>query len=416
MKKTILLTNIKKLYGYYDHTPAIKKGVLMNDVSVMENAWLLIENGIIISAGTMPADNQSIQNADEIVDCSGRMVFPGFCDSHTHSVFAEWRQSEFIMKLKGKSYEEIARNGGGILNSAKKLQRASEDDLFEMARQNLYRMAMSGTTSFEIKTGYGLTPDAELKMIRVINRLKNETPFHIKSTLLAAHAVPEEYKHCPDDYVDVIINEILPAAAENHKVDFIDVFCEKGFFSPDQTDKILEAANSWNLPAKIHVNQFHSTGGINVAVKHNALSVDHLEVMTPEDIEVLSQSKTIATVLPLCSLFLKIPFSPVKQLIEKDIPLAIATDFNPGSAPSGNMLLAFSIACIYYDILPEVVLNATTINGSYAMQSHALTGCFSPGKRADLWISTPLNDLADLAYKMGHPLVWKVMAGGLWIR
>ncbi|GIV41349.1 MAG: hypothetical protein KatS3mg034_0659 [Vicingaceae bacterium] len=180
---------------------------------------------------------------------------------------------------------------------------------------------------------------------------------------------------------------------KNHKVDFIDVFCEKGFFSPAQTDKILEAANNWKLPAKIHVNQFHSTGGINVAVKHNALSVDHLEVMTPEDIEVLSQSKTIATVLPLCSLFLKIPFSPVKQLIEKDIPLAIATDFNPGSAPSGNMLLAFSIACIYYNILPEVVLNATTINGSYAMQSHALTGCFSPGKRADLWISTPLNDL-----------------------
>ncbi|WP_431293283.1 imidazolonepropionase [Pedobacter sp. P26] len=377
----MLITNIKGLVGIHPKDKLVLRGSELDDLPVIENAWLLIEDDLIKDFGEMGSIPSQISNLPSQISAKGRYVFPSWCDSHTHIVFAATREEEFAMKIQGKSYEEIAAAGGGILNSANKLQKATEDELFESASIRLKQMILQGTGAVEIKSGYGLTTASEIKMLRVISRLKNHFPIPIKATFLAAHAFPAEFKNDHHGYINLIINEMLPRIAEENLADYIDAFCEKGFFSVGETDQILKAGAKYGLKPKIHANQLSVSGAIEVAVKNNAISVDHLEESNKETIDTLRNADTIVTLLPSCSFYLGIPFADAKSFIKADLPVALATDYNPGSTPSGNMNFVVSLGCIKMKMFPEQAINAATLNGAAAMEISESYGSVALGKK-----------------------------------
>lgn len=408
-----LFTNIKELIGV-EKTPREKvSGAAMKELSTIKNAYLLIENGIISDFGDM----QDLSAADiaetaQITDASKMMILPAWCDSHTHIVYAGNREQEFVDRINGLTYEEIANRGGGILNSAKKLQQTDENELFEQSAQRLEEVMRLGTGAVEIKSGYGLTTDAELKMLRVIQRLKATYPVTIKSTFLGAHAIPQEYKNKREDYIKLLTGEMLPLIAYQNLADYIDVFCETGYFTVAETLQIMEAGAKYGLKSKIHVNQFTAIGGVKAAVDFGALSVDHLEVMNPEDIEALKNSRTMPVALPSCSYFLSIPYTPARQLIDSGLPLALATDYNPGSTPSGNMNFVVSTACIKMKMTPEEAINAATLNGAYAMELSKAHGSICKGKTANLIFTKDIPSYGYLPYAFGSNHIDKVMLQG----
>lgn len=412
MNKCII--NIKTLFQNYDKTVSMVKGQEMKSLPSVNNAFILIEDNTIKEVGVMNSSNKSQKREDdcEIIDATDRFVFPAWCDSHTHLVFAESREHEFVAQIKGLSYEEIAKRGGGILNSAKKLQQMSEDDLFEKALSRVYEIIGYGTGAAEIKSGYGLTFDDEIKMLRVIKRLKDSTPLTIKSTFLGAHAVPQEYKGKQKEYVRLVIDEMLPKVADGKLADYVDVFCDKGFFSVEETSEILEAAAKYGLKPKIHANQLDFSGGVQVGVKYNAISVDHLEKTGEDEIEVLKNSNTMPTLLPNVSFYLGIPYAPARKMIDSGLPVVLASDYNPGSSPSGNMQFVVSLACIKYKMLPEEAINAATINGAKSMELENILGSITPGKIANLFITKPISSLAFFPYSFGENKVETVILNG----
>ncbi|WP_293310735.1 imidazolonepropionase [Pedobacter sp. UBA5917] len=408
----MLIINIKGLVGLHPKDKLVLRGNELGNLPVLENAWLLIEDGLIKDFGEMSSIPSQISNLPSQVSAEGRYVFPSWCDSHTHIVFAASREEEFAMKIQGKSYEEIAAAGGGILNSANKLRKASEDELFESAAVRLKQMILQGTGAVEIKSGYGLTTESEIKMLRVIRRLKDHFPIPIKATFLAAHAFPAEFKNDHQGYIDLIINEMLPVIAKENLADYIDVFCEKGFFSVEETDQILKAGAKYGLKPKIHANQLSVSGAIEVAVANNAISVDHLEESNEETIETLKNADTIVTLLPSCSFYLGIPFANAKSFINAGLPVALATDYNPGSTPSGNMNFVVSLGCIKMKMFPEQAINAATLNGAAAMEISVDYGSIAVGKKANLFITKPMPSIAYLPYSFGENMVDRVILNG----
>ena len=408
MKK--LLFNIKGLLQTDEGPTTVKKGKAMQELPRINKAWLLIEDGKIADMGKMQ-DLPEIKDAER-TDLSGRYVLPSWVDSHTHLVYASDREDEFIDRLKGKSYQEIAAKGGGILNSAKKVQQADEDDLYNSARRRLIDLMKLGTGAIEIKSGYGLTTDAELKMLRVIRRLKEEFPIPIKATFMGAHAVPAEYKDDKDAYLDLVVQEMLPLVAEEQLADYVDIFCEEGFFDLADTKKVLLAAEKYRLRSKIHVNQFNSFGGVKLATEHQALSVDHLEELSTNDIEALKEGRTLPVALPGCSFFLGIPYTPARRLIDNDLPLILASDMNPGSAPSGNMNLVNALACIKMKMLPDEVINASTINAAHAMEVDDQVGSIAKGKNANLIITKDIPSYGYMPYAFGTNCIETVLING----
>lgn len=409
----LLIKNIKGLAGIYDQSPDFLSGKEMAMLPMLKNAFLAIEDGKIAGYGPM-IEWEGIRdwNNLQIIDADGKYVLPAWCDSHTHLVFAGSREGEFVDRIHGLTYAEIAAKGGGILNSAKKLADTSEDELFESASKRLNEVMRMGTGAIEIKSGYGLSFEAELKMLRVVKRLKESSPVTIKATLLAAHAVPAAYKERKSDYIDLIINEIMPAVSDEKLADFVDVFCETNYFTVAETDRILEAGAKYGLMPKIHVNQFTAIGGIEVGVKHRALSVDHLEVMNDEDFEVLKGSRTMPTSLPSCSFFLGIPYTPARKIIDSGLPLALASDYNPGSTPSGNMPFVVSLGCIKMKMTPEEAINAATLNTAYAMGVQRELGSIEIGKTANVIITEPMSSIAFLPYSFGSKLLETVIING----
>mgnify|MGYP006075907661 FL=1 len=385
----------------------------MSKLSTIKDAFVEYENGIITSFGSM-SDWNGIEdwNNTEIIDAEGGMVFPSYCDSHTHLVFAASREGEFVDRINGLSYEEIANRGGGILNSAEKLQNATEDELYESAFSRLNNLIQMGTGAIEIKSGYGLTLDAELKMLRIIKRLKENTEVSIKATFLGAHALPKEYKDNKEGYMNLVIEEMLPQVAEEKLADYVDIFCEKGYFTVEDTTRLLEAASKFGIQAKTHVNQFNSIGGVEASVKLGALSVDHLEQMEEKDFEALKNSNCMPTILPSCSFFLGIPYGPAVMMMEKGLPVALATDYNPGSTPSGNMNFVSSLGCIQMKMTPEQVINSTTINTAYAMGLEKELGSICIGKKANLFITKEISSYSYLPYSFGENVIEKVVLNG----
>lgn len=408
----MLITNIKALVGIHPKEKEVLRGSEMANLPVLENAWLLLEDGLIKDFGSMSELGAMGKEQGVTLNAEGKFVFPSWCDSHTHLVFAASREEEFVMKIEGKTYEEIAAKGGGILNSASKLAEAAEDMLFESASVRLRDMIKQGTGAIEIKSGYGLTVESELKMLRVIKRLKNAFPIPIKATLLAAHTYPQEYKNDHQGYINLIINKILPTVAEEKLADYIDVFCERGFFSVEETAQILSAAAKYNLKPKIHANQLSVSGGVQVGVKHSAISVDHLEETDENVLSCLADSTTIATLLPSCSFYLNIPFANARGLMNTNAIVALATDYNPGSTPSGNMNFVVSLACIKLKMMPEEAINAATLNGAAAMELSAEMGSIAKGKRANLFITREMPSLAYLPYSFGQTQVETVILNG----
>lgn len=409
----IIIKNIKELVQVLDAEVRVLKGEQMSKLSTLKDAWLAIENDLILAYGKMEEFPEITDwNELEVIDATGKMVFPSWCDSHTHIVFAKSREEEFVDRINGLTYQEIAAKGGGILNSAKKLQFASEDELYEGALKRINEIKQTGTGAVEIKSGYGLTVDAELKMLRVIKRLKENCDITIKANFLGAHALPVEFKENRRGYIDLIINEMLPKIKEEGLADFIDVFCETNYYTPEEADEIINAGKGIGLIPKFHTNQFTSIGGIQVGVKNQALSVDHLEVMTEQDIDDLAKSEVMPTLLPSCSFFLSIPYAPAKQLIEKGLPICLATDFNPGSTPSGNMNFVLSLACINMKLTPEQAINATTINAAYAMGLEKTHGSISVGKKANIFITNEINSYAFLPYYFGHNQIEEIIIEG----
>ena len=408
----ILIKNIRSLLGLYENAPSLLAGKAMSELPAIENAWLAIENGIVADYGTM-ADWPGISDwrGLEVIEADGRMVLPAWCDSHTHTVYAGSRVSEFVDRIHGLTYEQIAARGGGILNSAALLAITEEEVLVESALKRLNEMQAMGTGAVEIKSGYGLTIESELKMLRVIDRLKSLSPLTIKATFLGAHAIPKEFKGNPDAYVDHLINDMIPEIAAQRIAEFMDVFCEENYFSVAQTERILEAGVKHGLRPKTHVNQFNAIGGVAASVKYNALSVDHLEVMTDDDLAALQGTGTMPVALPGCSLFIKIPYTPARKIIDAGLPLALATDYNPGSAPSGNMNLVNSLACIYMGMTPNEVINASTLNGAYAMGLEKSHGTITIGKKANLIITEPLSETGEMMYSFGRNTVERVILG-----
>lgn len=405
----MLVKNIGKLYQVNRGNKAMVAGKEMAHVPSIENAFLLVDGEKIAEFGPM---DSCPHYEGEIIDAQGGSVFPSFCDSHTHLVFADTREEEFEDRIRGLSYEEIATRGGGILNSANKLQKMDEGELYSRAAERLERLIGYGTGAIEIKSGYGLTPEAELKMLRVARRLGENYPVEIRTNFLAAHAFPKEFKENHQGYLDQIINEMLPAVAEENLADFIDVFCERGYFSNDETDQLLAAGKRIGLRPKIHVNQFSISGGIAVALKHDALSVDHLEVLSDEEIELLKDSNCMPTMLPSCSFFIKIPFGPARKVIDAGLPLALASDFNPGSTPSGRMSFVMSLGCIHQNMLPAEALNATTLNTAYAMGVQEQMGSIDKGKFASFFITKPIKGLSYIPYSFGDDPVQQVILKG----
>ncbi len=405
-----LLINIKELLQVRP-TPIDKvSGTDMATLPAIQNAFLLIENNLISDFGKME-DLPKIPEA-QIIDATGKTVLPAWCDSHTHIVYAGNRVQEFVDRINGLSYEEIANRGGGILNSAKKLNETSEEEIYEQSKERLEEVMKQGSGAVEIKSGYGLTVEGELKMLRVIKKLKENYPVAIKATFLGAHAFPKEFKENHSGYIDVIVNEMLPKIAAENLADYIDAFLETGYFSVEETERIMEAGKKYGLPAKIHVNQFTAINGIEACVKHNALSVDHLEIVTDEDIEILKNSDTMPVALPSCSYFISIPYTPARKMLEAGLPLALATDFNPGTTPSGNMNFVVATACIKMKMTPEEAINAATINGAYAMGLSETHGSITKGKRANLIITKPITSFYQLPYAFGTNLIEQVIIEG----
>lgn len=412
--KSILITNIKRLYGITRTGVLKKSGSEMSEFASIEQAWLYIENGMIRSFGSHAADQDQLASVscDEVIDATGKYVLPSFVDSHTHLVFAATREEEFVMRIKGKSYEEIAIAGGGILNSAKKLQAMSEDELYESAWQRLNEVIRQGTGAIEIKSGYGLTVKDELKILRVIQRLKKVSPIAIRATFLGAHAVPAEYKQNRNAYIDLVVNEMLPQVAAEKLADYCDVFCDQGFFTVEETDRILQAAASYGLKAKIHGNELGYTGGVQVAVKNNALSVDHLEYTGDAEIACFKQGDTMPVGLPNCSFFLGIPYAPGRKMIDAGLPFCLASDYNPGSSPNGRMSFVVSLACTQMKLTPEEAFNAATINGAYAIELSDTHGSIAAGKVGNVIITHPVPSLAFLPYHFGSDSIDAVVVNG----
>jgi len=407
---TTLIINIKELLQVENVPKKMVCGKEMKILPTIKNAFLLIENTIIKDFGKM--ENLPKINAEKIIDAKEKTVLPTWCDSHSHIVYAGNREQEFIDRINGLSYEEIANNGGGILNSALKLQQTSEQELYKQSAKRIEEVMKLGTGAVEIKSGYGLTKEAELKMLRVIKRLNENYPITIKSTFLAAHALPSEFKNNKSEYLDKVIKEILPFVAKEKLADYIDVFCETGYFSIDDTDRLLKAGAKYGLIPKIHVNQFTAIGGVQVGVKYKALSVDHLELMRDEDIEILKNTGTMPVALPSCSYFLSIPYTPARKIIDAELPLALATDYNPGSTPSGNMNFVISTACIKMKMTPEEALNAATINGAYAMGLEKTHGSICKGKKANFIITREIPSYGFIPYSFGNNHIDKVFMEG----
>ena len=407
----ILIKNIKGLVQAGENFPVMKQGKEMADLPIIENAFLALEDGVVVEYGSMEEWGGIADWRDlEIIDAEGKFVLPAFCDAHTHTVFAKSREEEFVDRIHGLSYEEIALRGGGILNSAARLQDMSEDELYEKALKRVELLKSYGTGALEIKSGYGLTVDAELKMLRVIKRLKESAGIAIKATFLGAHAFPKEFKENHRGYIDLIINEMLPKIGEEGLADYIDAFCERNYFSVEEMAEILEAGAKYNLIPKVHVNQFSALGGIKKAVDMGALSVDHLEEITDEDIEALKGSKTMPTILPSCSHFLSIPFGNARKMIEAGLPVALASDFNPGSTPSGNLQFVFSLACVKMKMTPEEAVNALTINSAYAMGLSETHGTISLGKKTPIIITKEIPSLAYIPYAFGDNHIKRVIS------
>jgi imidazolonepropionase len=401
-----LIVNIAKLYlGSDSKSPLIAHKLA--EVNIIENAWLLIVHGRIADWGTM---ENCPDRADETIDAAGGYLLPAFVDSHTHLVFAAPREQDFVQRIQGMSYQEIAQKGGGILNSARRLSTCSEEQLLEDAFARLQEVISYGTGAIEIKSGYGLSVESELKMLRVIRRLKEISPIPIKASFLGAHAMPMEYKENRNAYIHQILDEMLPRIADEDLADYIDVFCEKGFYSTEETDLILNVGAKFGLKPKIHCNQFNSMGGIETAIKYNAVSVDHLEVLNDEEIAALANSKTIATLLPTAPFFLNDDhFPPARKLVESKVAIALASDFNPGTSPSGNMQFVLSLACIKLRLTPEEAFNAATINAAYALEMEGELGSISKGKKANLMITAPMPSLAFMPYYFGANLVKRMI-------
>ncbi|MCF6296088.1 MAG: imidazolonepropionase [Flavobacteriaceae bacterium] len=407
---SILITNIRELLQVRDSSISKVSGKEMKYLPTIKNAYVLIKDDIITDFGSMN-DCQNIF-AEQTIDATGKLVLPTWCDSHTHIVYAGNREQEFVDRINGLSYEEIANRGGGILNSAKTLQNTSEDDLYKQSIKRVKEVMQLGTGAIEIKSGYGLTVEAELKMLRVIKRIKRDFPIEVKATFLGAHALPSLYKDNKEGYINLITEEMLPKIANEQLADYIDVFCEKGYFSLDDTDKILSAGKEYGLIPKIHVNQFNTFGGVALGAIHNALSVDHLEELNNDDIVALQVSNTMPVALPSCSYFLSIPYTPARQLIDAGLPLALATDYNPGSSPSGNMNFVVSTACIKMKMTPEEAINAATINGAYAMGISNMYGSISKEKKANLIITKEVPSYNYLPYAFGDNHIDKVIING----
>lgn len=406
----ILLINIKELLQVRPEATKKLSGEEMKNLPTIKNAWLYIEKGIIKDYG--PMNQLKSHEGFKTMDCKGKIVLPAWCDSHTHLVFAGNREQEFVDRINGLSYQEIAERGGGILNSAKKLQETSEQSLFKQSEERLLDIMRMGTGAVEIKSGYGLTTEAELKMLRVAKKLKEKYPISIKTTFLGAHAVPAEFREDKKAYMDLLIDEMLPKVAEENLAEYVDIFCEKGYFTVEEMERLLTAAKKYNLIPKVHVNQFNSIGGIQAAVKHDALSVDHLEVMKEEDIEALKNTKTMPVALPSCSFFIGIPYAPGRKIIDSGLPLALASDYNPGTTPSGNMNFVVATACIKMKLTPEEAINAATINGAYAMGLSDSVGSITPGKKANLIITKKIPSYHYLPYAFGNNLIDSVILNG----
>jgi len=407
---SLLIKNIKKLIQCRtDKTPFVS-GKDMSFVPSIDDAFLLIKNGKINDFGKMQELKKI--NTDQVIDAKDRMVLPSWCDSHTHIVFSGNRSKEFIDRIKGLSYEEIAARGGGILNSVKLLQNTSKEDLYNQSKMRINSVIRQGTGAIEIKSGYGLSFESELKMLQVIKQIKDSSKMQVKSTFLGAHAYPNEFRGNKDGYIDLVLNKMLPAFKKKNLIDFIDVFCEKGYFSPEDTERIIKEGLKYDIRSKIHVNQFNVLGGIKIAVENNALSVDHLEVLQDDDIKTLSKGSTMPVVLPTCSYFLGIDYAPARKLIDAGLPLAIASDFNPGSSPSGNMNFVISTACTKMKLTTEEAINAATINGAYAMGLENKVGSISRDKIANLIITNKINSIDDIPYNFGGNQVYKIILEG----
>lgn len=405
-----LITNIKELLQVRSGDIEKVSGAEMKILPTIKNAFLLLNDDIISDYGEM--QNLPKINPDIIIDATGKIVLPAWCDSHSHLVYAENREDEFVDRINGLSYEEIANKGGGILNSAKKLQNASEKELYQQASERIEEIMTLGTGSVEIKSGYGLTVASELKILRVIKKLANEYPIQIKATFLGAHAFPEEFRENKEKYVDLICDEMIPEVAKENLAEFVDVFCETGYFNVSQTNRILKRAKQFDLIPKIHVNQFTSIGGIQIGVDNMALSVDHLEILTKEDLNSLKGSNTMPVALPACSYFLSIPYTPAREIIDNGLPLALASDFNPGSSPSGNMNFVVATACIKMKMTPEEAINAATLNGAYAMNISKTHGSIARGKKASLIITKKIPSYNYIPYAFGSNLVETVIIDG----
>ena len=406
-----LISNIKQLVGVRKESKLLK-GKELSVLPCIDNAYLIIEDGVIVEFGEMKNIKHQTSNFKQTIDASSQFILPCWCDSHTHLVFAASREEEFVDKIKGMSYEEIAAKGGGILNSAKKLNAMSEDDLFDISWRRLYEVIKLGTGAIEIKSGYGLSVEGELKMLRVIKRLKEVSQIPIKATFLGAHTYPLEYREDHKGYIDIIINEMLPVIAKEKLADYIDVFCENGFFSPEETETICKAGMRQGLKAKIHANQLNFSGGVETGIKLNAVSVDHLETVNGDIINKLANSQTIGTLLPTAAFFLRMLFQPARQMIDAGCAIALASDYNPGSSPSGNMNLVVAMSCTGMKMLPEEAINAATLNGAFAMELQNEAGSITVGKKANLIFTKPIPSLAYLPYAFGLDHIDKVMING----
>ncbi|MEK6492732.1 imidazolonepropionase [Myroides odoratimimus] len=407
----ILIKNIKEILQVRNESIEKVSGADMAILPKLDNAYLIIEHELIADYGTMDTCPKESE-MDQVIDATGKTILPTWVDSHTHLVYAGNRELEFVDRINGLSYEEIFNRGGGILNSAKKLQETSEEDLYEQSRKRLEEVISQGTGAVEIKSGYGLTVEAELKMLRVIKKLKENYPIAIKATFLGAHAFPTEYKDNHQGYIDLIVNEMIPAIAKENLAEYVDAFLETGYFSCEETERIIKAGQEHGLIAKVHVNQFTAIGGIETCVKNGALSVDHLEIVTDEDIEILKGSKTMPVALPTCSFFISIPYTPARKMLEAGLPLALASDSNPGTTPSGNMNFVVATACIKMKMTPEEAINAATINGAYAMGVEKEYGSITKGKKASLIITKPLNSFYELPYAFGSNHIDQVILNG----
>jgi imidazolonepropionase len=410
-----LIINIRQLVNVREESVLLRGGELAV-LPVIDNAFLLVEDDVIQEYGHMSELEIKVPVLPKnVMDASDQFILPAWCDSHTHLVFAKSREDEFVSKLKGMSYAEIAAGGGGILHSARILNDTSEDELYNQAKDRLNEAAKMGTGAIEIKSGYGLSVEGELKMLRVIKRLKEHSGMLIRSTFLGAHAYPLAYREDHQGYIDQVINEMLPVIAAEKLADYIDVFCEDGFFSPAEMAVICHAGKAAGLKPKLHVNQLHSIGGIKAAIQLGAVSVDHLETMTSEDIALLAHADTIGTLLPTAAFFLRMPYQPARDLIDAGCAVALASDYNPGSSPSANMHFVAALSCIQMKMLPEEAINAATINGAFAMEVQDQAGSITIGKKANLIFTKPIPSLAYLPYSFGHNLIDKVMINGVFI-